>query len=91
MDFATEWPEYDLDSETHALLTYATRLTETPGQVTEEDIDNLRAAGWDEETIYRATALVSFFNYSGRMEAVSGLPPDDIPPEASYWRLIEDE
>lgn len=89
MDFATEWPEYDLDERTRALLTWATKLTEAPEQVTEEDVDRLREAGWDEEGVYRATALISFFNYSGRLEAASGLPPDEIPDDAAYWRLID--
>lgn len=88
-DFATEWPEYDLSRDTRALLTYATKLTEAPAQVTEADVDQLREAGWDEEAIYRATALVSFFNCSGRMEAVSGLPPDEIPDDAAYWGVLE--
>ena len=90
MDFATEWPEYDLEEGTRALLTYATELTERPGQVTEDDFDQLRKAGWDEAAIYQATALISFFNYSGRMEAASGLPPDEIPEDAAYWGMIED-
>ena len=89
MDFATEWPEYDLDPETRSLLTYASKLTEAPEQVTREDVDLLREAGWDEEGIYQATALISFFNYSGRMEAASGLPPDQIPEDAAYWGMIE--
>lgn len=40
------------------------------------DLDALRAAGWDERGVYQATALISFFNFSGRMEAASGLPMD---------------
>ena len=47
--------------------------------VEDSDIEQLRAAGWGEQGIYEATALVSFFNYSGRMEAASGLPMDTIP------------
>lgn len=89
MDFATDWPEYDLDEPTRSLLAYATKLTEAPAQVGEEDVDRLREAGWDEEAVYRATALISFFNCSGRMEAASGLPPDEIPGDAAYWRLID--
>ncbi len=90
MDFATEWPEYDLDAQTRALLTYATKLTRSPAQLTESDVDELREAGLDEEAVYEATALISFFNFSGRMEAASGLPPDEIPEDAAYWRLIDD-
>jgi hypothetical protein len=51
--------------------------------VEDSDIDALREAGWDEDGIYEATALISFFNFSGRMEAASGLPMDQIP--AGAW------
>ena len=40
------------------------------------DFEALRGAGWDERSIYQATALISFFNFSGRLEAASGLPMD---------------
>lgn len=70
------WPTYDLDAKTRALLTYAKKLTETPGFVEDADFDALRAAGWDERGIYQATGLISFFNFSGRLEAASGLPMD---------------
>jgi alkylhydroperoxidase family enzyme len=36
-------------------------------------------AGWDEEGIYEATALAALFNLRGRLEAASGLPPDEVP------------
>lgn len=83
-EFATSWPDHDLDPKTRALLSYAKKLTETPSLVGDADIDALREAGWDERGIYEATALISFFNFSGRMEAASGLPMDEIPPEASF-------
>ena len=78
-EFATTWPRYDLDPKTRALLTYAKKLTQEPSMVEDSDIEQLRAAGWGEQGIYEATALVSFYNYSGRMEAASGLPMDTIP------------
>jgi hypothetical protein len=40
--------------------------------VEDSDVEELRAAGWGEKGIYEATALISFFNYSGRMDAASG-------------------
>ena len=45
-------------------------------------MEKLAAAGWDERAVWEITALVSFFNFSGRMEAASGLPPDEIPEGA---------
>jgi uncharacterized peroxidase-related enzyme len=83
-EFATTWPQYDLDEKTRALLTYAKKLTEDPSMVEDSDVDALRSAGWDERGIYEATALVSFFNFSGRMEAASGLPMDRIPAGARF-------
>jgi len=75
-EFATTWPTYELDAKTRALLAYAKKLTETPDVVDDADFDALRAAGWDERGIYQASALISFLNFSGRMEAASGLPMD---------------
>ncbi len=81
-EFATTWPTYDLDPKTRALLAYAKKLTESPAMLTDEDFVALRDAGWSDQGIYEASALISFFNLTGRMEAVSGLPIDVIPPEA---------
>jgi alkylhydroperoxidase family enzyme len=83
-EFATAWPQYDLDRKTRALLGYAKKLTQEPNMVEDSDIEELRAAGWDEQGIYEATALISFFNLSGRMEAASGLPMNRIPEEAKF-------
>ena len=48
----------------------------------EDDIGLLRECGWNEQAIWEITALTSFFNFSGRLEAASGLPPDEIPEGA---------
>ena len=66
------------------MLGYASKLTETPSFVGAEDFAKLRGAGWSEEAIWQITALASFFNFSGRMEAASGLPPDEIPEDARF-------
>jgi uncharacterized peroxidase-related enzyme len=83
-EFATTWPEYDLDARTRVLLAYAKKLTETPNLIEDEDIAALRTAGWDERAIYEATALIAFFNMSGRLEAAAGLPLDQIPATAQF-------
>ncbi|MGW8181219.1 MAG: carboxymuconolactone decarboxylase family protein, partial [bacterium] len=67
-----------------ALLRYASKLTETPSLVDRDDIELLRDAGWSEQAIWEITALVSFFNFSGRLEAASGSPPDEIPEGAKF-------
>ncbi len=98
-EFATTWRTYELDQKTRSLLEYAEKLTKAPGMIDDGDIDALRAAGWSEDAIYEASALISFFNLSGRMEAASGLPADEVPAsarppearaatEAPRWRTL---
>lgn len=82
-EFATTWRTYQLDDKTRALLEYTEKLTKNPSQVKDTDIEALRSAGWNDDGIYDATALTSFFNFSGRMEAASGLPPDEVPAGAT--------
>ena len=81
-EFATTWSTYDLDDKTRTLLAYVEKLTKLPGRIEDADTDALREAGWGEDAIYEATALTSFFNFSGRLEAASGLPPDEVPAGA---------
>jgi alkylhydroperoxidase family enzyme len=90
-EFATTWPQYDLDAKTHALLAYAKKLTQEPSMVEDSDIEELRSAGWEERGIYEATALVSYFNFTGRMEAASGLPMDRIPEGAQFPEATPDK
>ena len=59
-ELATTWRTYELDKETRSLLEYAEKLTKAPGMIDDGDIDALRAAGWSEDAIYEATALISF-------------------------------
>ena len=82
--FAATWPTYELDTKTRALLAYAAKLTDSPGAVDDADVAALRVAGWGERGIYEATALVGLFNFTGRLEAASGLPPDQIPAGARF-------
>ena len=66
------------------MLSYASRLTEAPGMVGPEDLSKLEGAGWTKREVWEITALTSFFNFSGRMEAASDLPPDRIPEDADF-------
>jgi alkylhydroperoxidase family enzyme len=83
-EFATTWRQYELDDATKALLSYAEKLTKSPHLIADQDIQDLKNADFDDNTIYEATALISYFNFSGRMEAASGLPFDQIPENAYY-------
>jgi hypothetical protein len=59
--------------------------------VEDSDIEDLRSAGWDEKGIYEATALIAYFNFTGRLEAASGLPMDQIPEVAQFPEATPDK
>jgi alkylhydroperoxidase family enzyme len=44
----------------------------------------LEEEGWSEREIWEITALTAFFNFSGRLEAAAGLPPDEVPAGADF-------
>ena len=50
--------------------------------VDESELAALRAVGWNDRDVWVITTLTAFFNFTGRMEAASSLPPDEIPAEA---------
>jgi uncharacterized peroxidase-related enzyme len=81
LEFVERWPDYPMDARTRALLRYASRLTGSPDRITDQDIESLRQAGWDDHAVYEATALIGFFNFIGRIDAASGLPMDVIPTD----------
>jgi uncharacterized peroxidase-related enzyme len=88
-EFASTWQQYDLDPKTRELLAYSKMVTEAPAMVGDGDIEKLKDAGWDDRGIYEATVLISFFNMTGRIEAVSGLPPDEIPVDSKMAEAID--
>lgn len=50
----------------------------------------MKAVGWDDQGIYEATALISYFNMTGRLEAAAGLPGDHIPVGARIAEALGD-
>jgi len=58
--------------------------------IDDSDVEALHSAGWDEKAVYEATALISYFNYTGRLEAASGLPMDEVPDSAEYAEARSD-
>jgi uncharacterized peroxidase-related enzyme len=54
-------------SREKALLAYAAKLTISPKDVTEDDINDMRDAGLSDEEILRANLIASYFNLSNRV------------------------
>ena len=59
-------PEAEFDGLELALLHYAEKLTLTPGDMVQEDVDGLRDAGVDDGQILEANQIIGYFNYANR-------------------------
>jgi uncharacterized peroxidase-related enzyme len=71
-----------LTSKDRTMLRYAVKLTKTPVEVVESDIESLRQAGFADEDILRINLITSYFNFANRI--VSGL---GVPLEAAQERV----
>ena len=49
------------------MLDYAVKLTLTPGEVGDGDVERLRKVGFDQAAILDICQVVSYFNYVNRM------------------------
>ena len=56
-----------------ALVDYALKLTRTPAAMGRDDIDGLRAEGFEDRAILQATLIAAFFNYVNRVADALGV------------------
>jgi uncharacterized peroxidase-related enzyme len=74
---ATNHRTADLSAAHREMLDFAVKLTETPGQIEDADVDRLRDAGFSSEEVWDIASVVSLFNLSNRMATVADMRPND--------------
>ena len=62
-----DWRTADLGDADRAMLAYADKLTREPAAVGRDDLDTLRAVGFDDQAILQIALITSFFNYVNRV------------------------
>jgi uncharacterized peroxidase-related enzyme len=65
-----------LEGADRALIAYALKLTRTPREVRQTDVEALRAAGFSEEEIFEAALVTAYFNYTNRVAEGLGVEPE---------------
>jgi uncharacterized peroxidase-related enzyme len=70
-------PEAVFDGHELALLRYAQKLTLTPGEMVQGDVDALRDAGVDDGQILEANQIIGYFNYVNRCLNGLGVSTDN--------------
>ncbi|HKZ27313.1 MAG TPA: hypothetical protein VJ086_05400 [Rubrobacteraceae bacterium] len=65
-----------LDEKTRAMLDYAIKITRTPVDCDEADIENLQALGFSLDDVYDIITTASIYNYNNRVAEAAGHLPD---------------
>ena len=64
---STDWRKAALSTRDAALCRYAEKLTRTPAEMTQQDVEGLRSVGFDDVAIHDAIQVISYFNYINRV------------------------
>jgi uncharacterized peroxidase-related enzyme len=65
-----------LDEKTRAMLDYAIKITRTPVDCGEADIERLQALGFSLDDVYDIITTASIYNYNNRVAEAAGHLPD---------------
>ncbi len=59
------------------MLDYVQLITEAAYRSTGEDVEKLRAAGWNEDQIAEAVYIIAMFAFFNRVADAFGVPPQN--------------
>ncbi len=65
-----------LDERTTAMLDYAVKITRSPVECSEADIERLRALGFSDEAIFDIAETAAMYNFTNRMASATGMLPN---------------
>ncbi len=65
-----------LDGRRRAMMDYAAKITENPGDCDEADLEMLRGHGLTDEDIWDVIEIASMFNFTNRMALATGMVPN---------------
>ncbi|WP_368410887.1 peroxidase-related enzyme [Halomarina pelagica] len=74
---ATNHRSADLSPRHRAMLDFAVKLTESPGEVEEADLDRLREHGFSDEAIWDVGSVTAYYNLSNRLATMADMRPNE--------------
>jgi uncharacterized peroxidase-related enzyme len=75
-----DWPSADLTPQERTMLAFCEKLNFNPSATTEEDLQELRDAGFTDENIVDIVAHVAYRNFIGRIHDALGLAIENERP-----------
>lgn len=73
---ASNWRQAGLAEREYAMASYAEKLTLHPAEVTEADLEPLRAVGLDDHQVLELVQVVGMFNLTNRVSTALGFVPN---------------
>jgi len=79
----TNWRQADLDAQERAMLAFTEKFTLAPGQLDDEDIEELRRSGFSEGEILAISLGAGYRNWVDRIADLLGVEEEkfDFPEE----------
>lgn len=74
-----DYTQASLSPADRAMLDYTARLTRTPSAMTRDDMDRLRAAGFNDRAILDIAQITAYYAYVNRLADGLGVSLED------YW------
>jgi len=71
-----DWRRADLDDRQRAICAYAEKLTLSPRQVGESDLEALRQAGLSDQEAWDVAEIASMYNFTNRMAMATNMLPN---------------
>ncbi|SFE33063.1 peroxidase-related enzyme [Roseivivax sediminis] len=71
------WRTADLDTRQHAMLAFAEKMTRASHEITEDDREALREAGFTDHDIWDIANVAGFFNMTNRVASATAMVPND--------------
>ena len=69
------------------MLSYVTKLTLTPAQMTQSDVQELRGAGFSDRDVLDIVEVTAYYAYANRVADGLGIPSESWIADRSPWEL----
>ena len=77
---STDYTQASLSAADRAMLDYAVKLTRTPSQMVEADVEALRGAGFGDRAILDIVQITAYYAYVNRIADGLGISMEE------YWQ-----
>ncbi|MEC7914675.1 MAG: peroxidase-related enzyme [Actinomycetota bacterium] len=71
-----DWRSAPLSHKRKTMLSYVTKLTLTPAQMTQSDVQELRGAGFSDRDVLDIVEVTAYYAYANRVADGLGIPSE---------------